>query len=44
MKTDTSTNLMLVIFCLALVAFIAFSSKVNSNIKKAQQAMKEQVK
>ncbi|HRN95360.1 MAG: hypothetical protein M9931_08305 [Chitinophagales bacterium] len=40
MKTDTSTNLMLVIFCLALIGFVIFSSKVNVNIK-AKQALIE---
>lgn len=40
MKTDTSTNLMLVIFCLVLIGFVVFSNKVNVNIK-AKQALIE---
>lgn len=40
MKTDTSTNLMLVVFCLALIGFVIFSSKVSESIK-TKQAMIE---
>ncbi|MCS6819121.1 MAG: hypothetical protein RMJ53_03460 [Chitinophagales bacterium] len=40
MKTDTSTNLMLVVFCLALIAFVIFSNKVSESIK-TKQAMIE---
>jgi hypothetical protein len=37
MKTDTSTNLMLVVFCVVMIGFVIFSSKV-SEILHAKQA------
>ena len=36
MKTDTSTNLMLVVFCMVLIGFVIFSSRVSETIKLKQ--------
>lgn len=34
MKTDTSMNLMLVVFCLILVGFVMLNSKMSDSINR----------
>ena len=41
MKTDTSTNLMLVLLCLALIGFVIFSTKVSESIKTKQALLEK---
>ncbi len=39
MKTDTSTNLMLVVFCVVMIGFVIFSSKVSETLRAKQAAV-----
>ena len=43
MKSDTSMNVMLVVFCAILVGFVFFSSKMNE-VNKLQQVQLETAK
>jgi len=36
MKTDTSMNVMLVVFCIILVGFVLLNSKMNDAMQKKQ--------
>lgn len=36
MKTDTSMNLMLVIFCVILIGFVLLNSKMSDNMNRKQ--------
>lgn len=42
MKTDTSMNFMLVVFCAILLCFVFFSSKLSESLK-IKQAQVEQI-
>jgi hypothetical protein len=39
MKTDTSTNLMLVVFCVVMIGFVIFSTKVSETLRAKQAAV-----
>lgn len=41
MKTDTSMNVMLVVFCILLVGFVLFNSKMNDAMQKKQAAFEK---
>lgn len=43
MKTDTSMNLMLVVFCILLVAFVFFNCRMNDALCKKQAEMEHRV-
>jgi hypothetical protein len=36
MKTDTSMNIMLVLFCIILIAFVFFNCRMNEALGKEQ--------
>jgi D-alanyl-lipoteichoic acid acyltransferase DltB (MBOAT superfamily) len=36
MKTDTSMNLMLVVFCMVMIGFVFFSKKLSDKIQEKQ--------
>jgi preprotein translocase subunit SecG len=36
MKTDTSMNLMLVVFCVVLIGFVLLNRKMNDSVNKKQ--------
>ncbi|MCS6934321.1 MAG: hypothetical protein NZM35_04110 [Chitinophagales bacterium] len=42
MKTDTSMNLMLVVFCIVLAGFVILNSRMNEAISKKQQALEKE--
>jgi preprotein translocase subunit SecG len=39
MKTDKSTNLMLVVFCAVLIGFVFLSSKMSDTMRARQAAL-----
>jgi preprotein translocase subunit SecG len=43
MKTDTSMNLMLVVFCVILIGFVLFNSRMSETLNKKQAEYEKQV-
>ncbi|MBL0309969.1 MAG: hypothetical protein IPP77_09905 [Bacteroidetes bacterium] len=41
MKTDTSMNLMLVVFCLILIGFVLFNSRMSNMMDKKQAELEQ---
>ncbi len=41
MKTDTSMNLMLVVFCLVLIGFVMLNGKLSHDLNKKQAALEK---
>lgn len=39
MKTDTSMNLMLVVFCVILIGFVLFNSRMSDKMDRKQAEM-----
>ena len=43
MKTDTSMNLMLVLFCIVLIAFVVFNGKMADSLIEKQAKLEQKV-
>ena len=43
MKTDTSMNFMLVVFCVILIGFVLLNSRMSEAMSKRQADMEKQV-
>jgi len=43
MKTDTSMNFMLVVFCVILIGFVLLNSRMSEAMSKHQADMEKQV-
>ncbi|MFN8300182.1 MAG: hypothetical protein U0T75_13850 [Chitinophagales bacterium] len=41
MKTDTSMNLMLIVFCLVLIGFVMLNGKLSHDLNKKQTALEQ---
>ncbi|MFN8309754.1 MAG: hypothetical protein U0T73_14035 [Chitinophagales bacterium] len=44
MKSDTSMNITLVVFCVILIGFVFFSSKMNEHNKARQEQLEQTVR
>ena len=42
MKTDTSMNLMLVVFCVILIGFVLLNSRMSESLNKKQAEFQKQ--